>query len=87
MKITVYSLPDCSKCDKLKKFLKSKNIDFEAEWFDTENQTDFVMMNVFGNPPILTIGDKEVVKTSEELFQGDTLIEEKVLEMLKIGET
>ncbi|MFA9436698.1 MAG: anaerobic ribonucleoside-triphosphate reductase [Candidatus Bathyarchaeota archaeon] len=36
MKITVYSLPDCPKCDKLKDYLKSQKIEFEADWFDTE---------------------------------------------------
>ncbi len=85
MKITVYSLPDCPKCDKLKSYLKSQNIEFEADWFDTENQTDFVMMNMFGNPPILTLGEKEVVKPSEELFEGETLVEERVMEMLESG--
>jgi len=85
MKITVYSLPDCPKCDKLKSYLKSQNIEFEADWFDTINQTDFVMMNMFGNPPILTLGDKEKVRPSEELFEEGILIEEKVLELLKFG--
>ena len=65
--------------------MKSQKIDFEADWFDTENQTDFVMMNMFGNPPILTLGEKEEVKPSEELFEGDALIEGNVLEMLKLG--
>jgi len=85
MKITVYSLPDCPKCDKLKNYLKSQEIEFEADWFDTENQTDFVMMNMFGNPPILSLGEKEVVKPSEELFEGETLIEGRVTEMLDNG--
>lgn len=85
MKITVYSLPDCPKCDTLKAYLKGKDIDFETDWFDTENQTDFVMMNMFGNPPILTLGEKEVVKPSEELFEGETLVKERVMEMLESG--
>ncbi len=85
MKITVYSLPDCPKCDKLKDYLKSQNIEFKADWFDTENQADFVMMNMFGNPPILTLGEKEVVKPSEELFEGETLVERRVAEMLNLG--
>jgi len=85
MKITVYSLPDCPKCEKLKEYLKSQNIEFEANWFDTKNQTDFVMMNMFGNPPILTLGDKEEVKPSEELFKEGTLMEGRVMEMLKLG--
>jgi glutaredoxin len=85
MKVTVYSLPDCPKCEKLKEFLKAQHVEFEADWFDTENQTDFVMMNMFGNPPILSLGEKEIVKPSEELFDGYTLIEGKVMEMLKLG--
>jgi hypothetical protein len=43
------------------------------------------MMNMFGNPPILTLGDKEMVRPSEELFEGETLIEGRVSEMLTIG--
>ena len=43
------------------------------------------MMNMFGNPPILTLGEKEVVKPSEELFEDETLVEERVLEMLESG--
>lgn len=86
MKITVYSLPDCPKCDKLKDFLKSNRIKFETDWFDTKNQTDFVMMNIFGNPPILTLGDKKLVKPSEDLFDGEILIEERVSELLSLGE-
>ena len=82
MKVTVYSLPDCPKCDKLKDFLKRSNVDFEARWFDTEAQTDFIMMNMFGNPPILTLGDNARVEPSENLFEGEALKQELVLEAL-----
>jgi glutaredoxin len=85
MKITIYSLPDCPKCDILKNFLNSEKITFESDWFNTENQTDFIMMNIFGNPPILALGNKETVRSSEELFVGETLVEEQVLEVLRHG--
>jgi len=83
MKVTVYSLPDCPKCDKLKNYLEKRGVEFEARWFDTEAQTDFIMMNMFGNPPILAVGS--TVRPSEELFEGDALREERVVEVLEIG--
>jgi len=82
MKATLYSLPDCPKCEKLKEFLKDNDVDFEARWFDTEAQTDFIMMNMFGNPPILTVGDNTRVEPSEKLFDGEELKQDLVLEVL-----
>ena len=82
MKVTVYSLPDCPKCEKLKNFLKGSDVNFEAKWFDTEAQTDFIMMNMFGNPPILTLGDNIRVEPSENLFDGEELRPDQVLEVL-----
>ena len=82
MKVTIYSLPDCPKCDILKNFLDSSEVDFEARWFDTEAQTDFIMMNMFGNPPILTLGDNARVEPSERLFEGEELKRDLVLEVL-----
>ena len=55
--IRVYSLPDCQKCDTLKEWLKTEGIEYEAKWFDTEAQTDFIMRNFFDNPPILAKND------------------------------
>jgi len=83
MKVTVYSLPDCPKCEKLKDYLKKRGVDFEARWFDTEVQTEFIMTNMFGNPPILTAGS--AVRPSEEMFEGYTLKEDKVEEVLGSG--
>lgn len=82
MKVTVYSLPDCPKCEKLKDYLAKRGVDFEARWFDTEAQTDFIMMNMFGNPPILTVGDNARVEPSENLFDGEKLKQDIVLEAL-----
>jgi len=83
MKVTVYSLPDCPKCEKLKDYLSKRGVDYEARWFDTEAQTEFIMINMFGNPPVLTAGD--AVRPSEELFEGDALREDKVAEVLETG--
>jgi len=81
--VRVYSLPDCPMCEELKIWLTDRDIDFESKWFDTETQTDFIMRNMFGNPPILEVGDE--IKFSEELF-GEGLKEDLVLEVLGLGE-
>ena len=81
----VYTLPDCPKCDKLKGWLSEKQIDFDVKPFDTEAQTDFIMRNIFGNPPILELG--EAFAPSEELFLDEKLDETRILEVLGIAET
>lgn len=81
--IRVYSLPDCPKCDILKEWLKTEGIEYEAKWFDTEAQTDFIMRNFFDNPPILAKND--IAKGAEDLFDGEKLKEDYVTEVLGIG--
>jgi len=78
--IRVYSLPDCHRCDELKAWLKKQDIVFEAKWFDTEAQTEFVMRNMFGNPPILEVADRCVA--AEEMFPGGTLSEDVVRDII-----
>jgi glutaredoxin len=80
----IYSLPDCPKCEILKKYMKEKAIPFEAKWFDTEAQTEFVMMNMFGNPPVLVLGDK--VASAEDMFPGGELSESIVRGVLNVKE-
>ena len=80
----IYSLPDCKKCEVLKKYMKEKGIPFEAKWFDTEAQTEFVMMNMFGNPPVLVLGDK--VASAEDMFPGGELSESIVRGVLNVKE-
>jgi glutaredoxin len=80
----VYSLPDCKKCEELKNWLKNKNIEYEAKWFDSETQTEFVMRNMFGNPPVLEIGSRCLA--SEEMFPDGKLNEDIVREMLNVKE-
>jgi arsenate reductase-like glutaredoxin family protein len=82
---TVYTLPDCTKCDKLKEWLADNNKDYESKSFTTEAQLEFIMKNMFGNPPILEV--EERFASSEELFPNEILNEEKVLEVLDYGKT
>jgi glutaredoxin len=78
--LRVYTLPDCPKCDKLKKWLGDRGVEFDVSDFDTEAQTDFIMKNMFGNPPFLEVG--ETAFSSEDLFKEEELDEAKVLEVL-----
>ena len=79
----VYTLPDCVKCDELKIWLEKKGEIYETRSFTTEVQLEFIMKNMFGNPPILEADEK--FASSEELFPNDVLSEEKVLEVLGHG--
>lgn len=83
-RVTVYTLPDCSKCDELKRWLSEEGVEFDVRAFDTETQMEFIMKNVFGNPPILERGD--LLAPSEELFSGEALDEGKAKEVLGFGE-
>ncbi|MCX6649397.1 MAG: hypothetical protein NTV61_08440 [Candidatus Bathyarchaeota archaeon] len=80
----VYSLPDCKKCEVLKAYMKERSIPFEAKWFDSEAQTEFVMRNMFGNPPILELGDR--CASAEEMFPGGVLSEGVVRDVLNVKE-
>ena len=79
----VYTLPDCPKCEMLKGWLSDKKIEFDVKPFDTEVQTDFIMRNMFGNPPILELG--ESFAPSEDLFPDEKLDETRALEVLGIA--
>jgi len=80
----VYYLPDCPKCEVLKAYMKDKAIPFEAKWFDTEAQTEFVMMNMFGNPPVLVLGER--CASAEEMFPRGELNEDVVRDILNVKE-
>jgi len=81
-RVKVHSLPDCSKCEELKRWLTERGIGFEARWFDSEAQTEFVMRNMFGNPPFLEVGERAA--SSEELFRDGALNEAAVREVLGV---
>ena len=76
----VFTLPDCPNCTALKNWLEERGIPFEEWLFDTEAQVEFIMMNMFGNPPIIEVGVKAI--PSEELFVDGILDEEKIKELL-----
>lgn len=69
--VVVYTLPNCSKCIILKEWLTEEGIDFHEKLLDTEAQTNFIMENVFGDPPILKVNS--LVLDSGRLFINDTL--------------
>jgi hypothetical protein len=83
LRATVYTLPDCIKCDELKDWLEIQGHEYQTKSFTTEIQLEFIMKNIFGNPPILEADER--LATSDELFPNDLLNEEKVLEVLKNG--
>ena len=76
----VYTLPDCYRCDALKARLGETGRDFEEVKFDTEAHVEFIMRNMFGNPPILEIGQR--IFASEDLFVGEALNDGKLKEAL-----
>jgi len=76
----VYTLPDCPNCTALKKWLAAQGIGFEERVFDTDAQLEFIMRNMFGNPPVLEVGG--MAAPVEELFVGEVLDEERVREVL-----
>lgn len=80
----VYTLPNCPNCTLLKGWLREQRLEFEERVFDTEVQLEFIMMNMFGNPPILEAGSRAI--PSEELFVDGVLDEEKVREVLRSEE-
>jgi len=82
--IRVYTLPGCEHCEALKKKLKELGVEFEERVFDVEAQTEFIMRNVFGNPPILEVGD--TVYAYEDLFDGDEILEDRVREVIRGAE-
>lgn len=79
----VYTLPDCPKCEELKEWLGDRGVEFDVRSFNTKAQTEFIMRNIFGNPPILEWGERAA--PSEELFLGEVLDEEKVKEIIGVG--
>ena len=76
----VYTLPDCPKCEELKEWLKAQGFKYDVRSFDTEVQLEFIMRNMFGNPPILEVESEAF--SSEELFPKELLDEGKLKEVL-----
>ena len=56
--ILIISLPNCSKCDEIKAYLKENKIPFTDRMLDSELQTELVMENVYSNPPNVRVDGK-----------------------------
>lgn len=81
--ILVYTSSGCPKCAMLKKWLKNKNADFEEKNLeDVDVMADLVMRNaVVLSAPALEV--EGTVYTEDQIFDGDGLIDTRLLEILK----
>ncbi|MBS7637983.1 hypothetical protein KEJ49_03720 [Candidatus Bathyarchaeota archaeon] len=76
----VYTLPQCHRCEEVKRWLREHGIGFEERLMDTEARVELIMKNIFGDPPIIELGTKTI--SYEEYFNGETLDEERLMEVL-----
>jgi len=81
--MVIYTSNGCPKCTTLKKWLESKNADFEEKNLeDLDVMADLVMRNfVVLSAPALEVGGS--VYTEDQIFDVDGLIDTKILEILK----
>jgi glutaredoxin len=81
--IVVYTSSGCPKCAMLRRWLKDRNTDFEERNVeDVEVMADLVMRNVVVlSAPALEV--EGTVYTEDQIFNGDALIDTKLLEILK----
>jgi glutaredoxin len=56
--ILIISLPNCSKCDEIKSYLKKNNIPYTDKMLDTDIQTELIMNNIYSNPPNIKVDGK-----------------------------
>ena len=82
-KIIVYTSNGCPKCALLKEWLKDKNADFEEKSIEDINvMTELVMRNlVVMSAPALEV--EEAFYTEDQIFNGDSLADTKILEILE----
>jgi len=73
--ILIISLPNCSKCDEIKAYLKENKIPFSDQMLNSELQTELVMENVYSNPPNVKVDGKfytyKDFKANPEQMFGD----------------
>ena len=82
--VVVYTTSGCTRCDMLKKWLKSKNTNFEEKNLeDSDVMTDLVMRNfVVLSAPALEI-DGEVY-TDSQIFENNGLIKQTFSKMFEV---
>ena len=78
----VYTLPRCGKCDTLKKWLREHGITFQEKLFDANAQTNMIMRNVFGDPPVFKTANDEVIASDWSFDKNDNLREHMLIEFL-----
>ena len=63
MKVKVYSITQCPWCDKAKKYLKSKNVDFEELNIENSEEDAKACLALSGDTmvPVITADNKEYV--------------------------
>jgi glutaredoxin len=83
-KIVVYTSNGCPKCTLLKEWLKNKNTEFEEKNLEDINvMTELVMRNlVVLSAPALEV--EEAFYTEDQIFNGDSLANSKILEILEL---
>jgi len=81
--IVVYTSSGCPKCALLKRWLSDRNADFEERNLeDVDVMADLVMRNIVVlSAPALEV--KGTVYIEDQIFDGDGLIDTKLLEILK----
>ena len=81
--IVVYTSSGCPKCAILKKWFKNKNAGFkEKNLEDVDVMAELVMRNVVVlSAPALEV--EGTVYTEDQIFDGDGLIDTKILEIFK----
>ena len=81
--IVIYTSNGCPRCALLKRWLKDRNTDFEERNVDdVDVMADLVMRNVVVlSAPALEV--EGTVYTEDQIFDGDGLIDTKLLEILK----
>jgi glutaredoxin len=79
-RLIVYTIPQCHRCEELKRWLREHGMSFEERTMDTEARVELIMRNVFGDPPIIELGARTV--SHEGFFRDEALDEERLMEVL-----
>lgn len=79
-RLIVYTIPQCHRCEELKRWLREHGVNFEERLMDTEARVELIMKNVFGDPPIIEMGERVI--SYEGFFKDEALDEERLREVL-----
>lgn len=83
-RLIVYTIPQCHRCEELKRWLREHGIGFEERLMDTDARVELIMRDVFGDPPIIEMGTRTV--PYEAFFKDEALDEERLMEVLRAEE-